>query len=138
MCKLVYIQTEQCVLGGVMSDSYHSLDQQIGKRLRAARIASGMSVSELSERAQCTADCVKRFESGSSRIGAESLFAFAKALNVEIRWIFGQVEQSDNKLEKRFQYGEILSGIRSNSTLSNLCDQMDRAGLSLSDRVKVA
>lgn len=57
-------------------------DQQIGARVRAARMARGMSQERLGEALGITFQQIQKYEKGTNRVAVSTLFKIAAALDV--------------------------------------------------------
>lgn len=68
------------------------IDQHVGDRIRARRIALGLTQQGLSAQVGVTYQQVHKYERGLNRIAAGTLFALAEALGVEVRYFFDGVE----------------------------------------------
>jgi len=68
--------------------SANAIDAHIGARLSARRAARGIGEGALAEMTGVCVRAIRRYERGARRIGAAHLFAFAKALDVEIGYFF--------------------------------------------------
>lgn len=62
----------------------HPTVQQIARQLREARVARGMSQSELGERVGITQAQISRFEGGRADLTLESLVELGRGLGVEV------------------------------------------------------
>lgn len=64
----------------------------IGERLKRARAAAGLSMRALAEKADVSANMIKKYEHDQSMPGSRVLIALAKALNVRSEYFFRSVE----------------------------------------------
>jgi transcriptional regulator with XRE-family HTH domain len=64
------------------------VDRHIGRRLRARRIALGMSRDTLAVALGISVLQVREWEAGKSRVGATRLRALAKVLCINPSWFF--------------------------------------------------
>ncbi len=69
--------------------STNSNDVGVGQRIRARRMAKGMSQSELGSMLGVTFQQVQKYERGINRVGAGRLVSVAEALDVPISFFFG-------------------------------------------------
>jgi transcriptional regulator with XRE-family HTH domain len=69
--------------------STNSHDIEVGQRIRARRMAKGMSQTELGEMLGVTFQQVQKYEKGLNRVGAGRLVRVAEALDVPIPFFFG-------------------------------------------------
>jgi transcriptional regulator with XRE-family HTH domain len=67
-------------------------DVEVGQRIRARRVAKGMSQTELGTLLGVTFQQVQKYEKGINRIGAGRLVRVAKALDVPISFFVGTVD----------------------------------------------
>jgi transcriptional regulator with XRE-family HTH domain len=74
-------------------------DIEIGRRIRARRIAQGMSQTALGHRLGVTFQQVQKYEKGINRVGAGRLVRVADALDVPVSFFFGgtQSESVDTR-----------------------------------------
>jgi transcriptional regulator with XRE-family HTH domain len=68
------------------------VDAQIGQRIRARRIALGMSQTALAEAIGVTFQQVQKYEKGANRVASGRLQALASALNLSISDLLGTAE----------------------------------------------
>ena len=66
------------------------LDRQIGDRVRLARAVKRMTQETLGEHLGVTFQQVQKYEKGTNRISASTLFQIAKVLEVDIPFFFGE------------------------------------------------
>lgn len=72
--------------------STNSHDVEVGQRIRARRMAKGMSQTELGNMLGVTFQQVQKYERGINRVGAGRLVRVAEALDVSISFFFGATE----------------------------------------------
>ena len=72
-----------------------SVDHQIGLRIRAARMDASMTQSELGDHLGCSSQQVHKYERGSNRVSAGTLFLIAQTLGHKVDWFFLDADQSD-------------------------------------------
>src|SRR3954452_15998585 len=81
--------------------STNSDDVEVGQRIRARRMAKGMSQTELGGLLGVTFQQVQTYEKGVNRIGAGRLVRVAEALDVPVSFFFGAtdtgIESSDTR-----------------------------------------
>lgn len=75
-----------------------TLDRQIGARVRAQRLAVGMSQERLAALLGVTFQQVQKYEKGVNRIAASRLFAIAGALGVNVCEFYGGASAGANTL----------------------------------------
>ena len=66
-----------------------SHDIEVGQRIRARRMAKGMSQTELGNLLGVTFQQVQKYEKGVNRVGAGRLVRVAEALDVQVSFFFG-------------------------------------------------
>jgi transcriptional regulator with XRE-family HTH domain len=69
--------------------STNSDDIEVGQRIRARRMAKGMSQTELGNLLGVTFQQVQKYEKGVNRIGAGRLVRIAGSLDVPVSFFFG-------------------------------------------------
>jgi transcriptional regulator with XRE-family HTH domain len=69
-------------------------DLLIGERLRAARVAEGLSQSTLAGSVGITFQQLQKYENGKNRIAASRLMQFAVTLGRPIEWFFEPVQEA--------------------------------------------
>jgi transcriptional regulator with XRE-family HTH domain len=72
--------------------SASAADIEVGRRIRARRIAQGMSQTELGNRLGVTFQQVQKYEKGINRVGAGRLVRVAEALEVPVAFFFAGTE----------------------------------------------
>ena len=65
-----------------------SVDQQIGQRIRTARQDAAMTQSDLGRELGCSSQQVHKYERGSNRVSAGTLFVIAQLLGQRVDWFF--------------------------------------------------
>jgi len=68
-------------------DSMH-IDSQIGQRLRALRLARGLSQADLASKVNLSFQQIQKYESGNSRMTASKLYEISVALDISVVWFF--------------------------------------------------
>lgn len=63
-------------------------DDQIGKRIRDARVNASMTQSQLADFLGCSSQQVHKYERGSNRVSAGTLFVIARILEHPVEWFF--------------------------------------------------
>ena len=64
------------------------VDAQVGSRLRARRMALGMSQANLADAIGLTFQQIQKYEKGKNRIGAGRLYQIAEVLKVDPEFFF--------------------------------------------------
>ena len=72
--------------------STNSHDIEVGQRIRARRMAKGMSQTELGEMLGVTFQQVQKYEKGINRVGAGRLVRVGEALDVPVSFFFGTTD----------------------------------------------
>lgn len=72
---------------------HQSFDAQIGHRIREARINASMTQSDLGRELGCSSQQVHKYERGSNRVSAGTLFIIAQALGQRVDWFFLDADQ---------------------------------------------
>ena len=77
-----------------LSKRIHPTDLAVGHRIRAQRLAKGISQSELAGAIGVTFQQIQKYERGTNRVSASKLFDIANALSVEIVAFFNGLSRS--------------------------------------------
>jgi len=72
--------------------STSAADVEVGQRIRARRMAKGMSQTELGNLLGITFQQVQKYERGVNRVGAGRLTRVAEALDVPVSFFFGATD----------------------------------------------
>jgi len=75
----------------VALESLIRVDGEIGGRIRLRRAMLGMSQKQLGDAIGLTPQQVQKYEKGTNRIAASTLFIVAEALNVPISFFFDEL-----------------------------------------------
>ena len=67
----------------------------MAQRIRARRLATGMSQTTLGQRVGVTFQQIQKYEKGSNRVGAGRLQCIAEVLGVPVTFFFPESKQSD-------------------------------------------
>lgn len=67
----------------------NAVDAQVGSRLRARRMALGLSQTNLADAIGLTFQQIQKYEKGTNRIGAGRLYQLAEVLKVDPEFFFG-------------------------------------------------
>jgi transcriptional regulator with XRE-family HTH domain len=92
-----------------MSRRADQVDVRVGKRVRAYRLAQGMSQTALGEKVGVTFQQIQKYESGTNRIGSGRLKKIATVLGIPIVALFGEDEVGGDKVVDS-ALTELLSG----------------------------
>ncbi|MEP1142595.1 MAG: helix-turn-helix transcriptional regulator [Henriciella sp.] len=68
-------------------------DDQIGQRIKTARTQAAMTQAQLGDHLGCSSQQVHKYERGSNRVSAGTLFLIAKVLEHPLEWFFLDVEK---------------------------------------------
>jgi transcriptional regulator with XRE-family HTH domain len=70
------------------------MDKVVGQNIRAARLAQGLSQSDLAEKLGITFQQVQKYEKGTNRVGAGRLFQVASIFDLPISSFFEPTGES--------------------------------------------
>jgi transcriptional regulator with XRE-family HTH domain len=79
----------------VGSKQAKAVDVHVGLRIRAARLAAGLSQERFGHALGVTFQQVQKYEKGSNRVGASRLSDAARILSVPVSFFFENDEESD-------------------------------------------
>ena len=68
------------------------IDIEIGRRLRQARVAAGLTQTELGVRLGISFQQIQKYEKGRNRIGGGRLYKMARILGVKITYFYDGVD----------------------------------------------
>lgn len=66
------------------------VDAAVGGRIRAYRLAQGMSQVELGRKVGVSFQQIQKYETGTNRIGSSRLTKFAKVFGIDVSALFGE------------------------------------------------
>jgi transcriptional regulator with XRE-family HTH domain len=69
----------------------NQIDAHVGRRLRAQRVALGLSQEALGQRLGLTFQQVQKYELGLNRVSASRLYQLSEELGVPISWFFEEI-----------------------------------------------
>jgi|SRR5665213_1494160 len=72
-----------------------AVDVNVARRVRARRLAMGLSQTQLADYSGITFQQVQKYETGSNRISASRLLEFSNALEVPVSYFFDTDPKSD-------------------------------------------
>lgn len=72
----------------VPSDQNSSFDLGIGQRIRMARVDASLTQSDLGNALGCSAQQIHKYESGSNRVSAGTLYFIAQIVGQPVQWFF--------------------------------------------------
>lgn len=116
-----------------------SLDRDLGEKLHDARRTAGYNASEAAHCLETSELALKQYESGAERIPSAFICRAAKLYDVEIRWFFergGGTAQDQINIDDATS--QVLRSLRSNKTLSRLCEAMRESDYMAKSRKFVA
>ena len=96
-----------------------AIDGHVGSRIRARRIGLQMSQADLGRALGVTFQQVQKYENGSNRVGASTLFRVATALGMSLDYFFEGLPASAAKLKYKSRSGKLA-----NKTLARSTDPM--------------
>ncbi len=103
------------------------IDIEIGKRLNQARVAAGLTQTELGVQLGISFQQVQKYEKGRNRIGGGRLYKIARVLGVKITYFFDDVERLLDADAVPFGTNEVAAldsrTIRAAHILANLPDE---------------
>jgi transcriptional regulator with XRE-family HTH domain len=74
----------------------HPTDVHVGRRVREARVAKGMSQTDLGNSLGVSFQQVQKYEKGTNRIGASRLLQTSKALSVPVEYFFDGLDEVED------------------------------------------
>ena len=100
------------------------VDQTVGRRVREARTAIGLTQSDLAERTGRSSQQIQKYESGQNRISAGLLFDLSGVLKQPISWFFGEHTRTEAKtaVSEFDECLELLHGLQHSGQLSLVKD----------------
>jgi len=75
-----------------------NVDSQIGQRIKSARIDASMTQSDLGVALGCSSQQIHKYERGSNRVSAGTLFLIAQALGQRVDWFFLDADRAISPL----------------------------------------
>jgi len=84
-----------------MSRRGDPVDVEIGRRVRAYRIARGLSQTGLGDRVGVTFQQIQKYEKGANRIGGSRLKRIAGVLRVPVSVLFGEDDKGEERAADR-------------------------------------
>ena len=77
-----------------MTEPLHTpADYHIGKRIRDARVNASMTQSQLGDFLGCSSQQIHKYERGSNRVSAGTLFMISRILEYPVEWFFFDAER---------------------------------------------
>jgi transcriptional regulator with XRE-family HTH domain len=90
-------------VSGKIGATRDRVDQAIGARIRARRMALGLSQSDLARKIGVTFQQVQKYERGTNRVAGSRLVAVGDALGVTLGWMVGE-ESGGRDADEVFTY----------------------------------
>lgn len=78
----------------------HPTDIHVGRKVREARAAKGMSQEQLGKMLGVSFQQVQKYEKGTNRIGSSRLWDIARALETPITYFFDEIEDAGSSDQK--------------------------------------
>ncbi len=93
-----------------MQKSPNDADRQIGQKIRARRLAIGMSQEKLGEALGLTFQQVQKYEKGTNRVGAGRLLDVANILEVPVAYFYEGLSSSKLKANSHEKAAALVLG----------------------------
>ncbi len=87
-------------------------DHEIGRRIRARRVAIGMSQSKLGQRLGVTFQQVQKYEKGLNRIGSGRLEELARILDVPITFFYDDANTGDGDVSRLLKVANTMQALK--------------------------
>lgn len=98
-----------------------SLDAEIGRRLRQARIAKGLTQKDLAEGVGLSHQAIQKYESGESRLSLSTLALLRQRLGIEAADLLPAIRSDGTAVpDPLASMGQTINGVR----LANLFGRM--------------
>jgi transcriptional regulator with XRE-family HTH domain len=82
---------------GVSDRRIGAVDLHIGRRVRAGRLAHGISQENLAESVGVTFQQIQKYENGTNRIGTGRLYAIGKFLQLPVAYFFEGLDKEPSR-----------------------------------------
>jgi len=93
-------------------------DELVGQHIKAYRLKSGLSQTELAEKLGITFQQIQKYEKGINRVGAGRLFEIARMLGIAIEDLFPKPDSTQAEMPDSAQrFSDITSLVTSIETL---------------------
>ena len=89
------------IRGRLADGGANPIDLHVGKRLKKARVARGMSQERLAKAMNITFQQVQKYEKGLNRIGASRLWDLAQVLNVPVGYFYEGMSEETQDMSPR-------------------------------------
>jgi transcriptional regulator with XRE-family HTH domain len=108
------------------------LDRTIGVRLRARRLETHLSQTDLADKLGVSFQQVQKYEKGVNRIGSSRLVEIAKILQVEPSYFFGDMKSNGHGSASKFiEFLATSDGVAINEAMMRLGDAHRRGVIDL-------
>jgi len=84
----------------VVKEAPDPIDLHVGKRVRGRRVGLGVSQTKLGQAIGVTFQQIQKYENGANRIGSSNLYKIAKALEVEVSYLFEGIDDVSRGLSE--------------------------------------
>ena len=84
----------------VATKRFGKVDAHVGKRVRERRLALGMSQTKLADALGTSFQQVQKYEIGGNRVAASRLWDMAKALEVDVEYLFEGIQKRAKRSRK--------------------------------------
>ena len=92
----------------IANEKSKHIDIQVGRLVRARRLAIGMPQTELAEALGLTFQQIQKYERGANRISAANLFEIARKLDVPMASLFEGLESSGEARSPLSEYSDFI------------------------------
>lgn len=75
----------------------HPVDVHVGKRIRHRRWLVGVTQQQLAEQVGIKFQQIQKYETGANRVSASRLWDIAEALETDVSFFFGGMEQAEEQ-----------------------------------------
>jgi transcriptional regulator with XRE-family HTH domain len=89
--------THNAVGAGLSGREVSAVDIHVGRRVRAGRLACGMSQESLAEIVGITFQQIQKYENGMNRIGTGRLYAISRALQLPVAYFFEGLDKEPSR-----------------------------------------
>ncbi len=115
----MHLTCPSSVTGSLLSSKCaNATDELVGQRIKAHRLKSGLSQTQLAEKLGITFQQVQKYERGINRVGAGRLFEIARLLGVAIEDLFPKSDSTQAEAPNNAQRSpDIISLVTSIETL---------------------
>lgn len=111
-----------------MQKNPNPVDIHVGKRVRALRMARGMSQEGLAEHLAVTFQQVQKYEKGTNRISASRLFQISRVLEVDPGYFFIGLSEDGLSASPEVQTTTALMATRHGGDVARLWPSVEAGG----------